>query len=80
MGNLNFLQHRASIGRFYYKACRLPGRKYMITDKNLALPYALIYTYGLKAIHLALFLYISTDIRLDNPDNTAKSSKNKLKY
>ena len=52
----------------------MPRRKYLITDPNLTLPYALIFTYGLNAIHLALFLYISTDIQLENRDTTAKSS------
>ena len=78
MGNLNFLQHRASIGRFYCKACRLPRNKYLIIDKNLALPYALIYTYGLEAIHLALIIYILTDTQLENRDTTVKGTCKKM--
>ena len=44
----------------------------------MTLPCALIYTYGLKTIPLALFLYISTDIQIENRDTAANRSCKKV--
>ena len=72
MSDSYYLQHRASTGLFYCKACRLPRGKILLTDINLTVSFILIYRYGFKVLDQALAAYILLEINSSkqNPTKT----------
>ena len=74
MSNSNLIQHRASIGIFYCKACRIPEGKCVITTPSLTIPFLLICKNGFNAINLAFTIYILVEMHIQSYNPTLKNA------
>ena len=61
------VQHRANIGTFYAKSVERKVKYRKVLSANLLLPFFILFTNGLKYIHLSLFVFMFLDERYHYP-------------